>query len=315
LTSTTGIMASFDRAFSSAPVLTMPPQHAHHAPFDESAFPQSSQSFTNSSWSQTPRQVYAIAGRKRSRDEAAVNLDAPEKLIPQPIKETEEEWVFGEGMTLVKPGSGYVAEAGSQSGTWVEEQAAIEAAQKAEADQLVQEQLSQTRPSLRSNKSQRLQASDSFAPDQLDPLTRSSPTRDITNPLVASAPSPAQPVIDDFTVHLGIGWSRISDDENMQAAARGWAKFIENHFAISDAKIRLQSLGLQSYLVEANEGYFLFAENLRHGQLVSKDPERALQNLKTSPPIFDGPEPMQATETPKPLETIVELTDTTMDLS
>jgi hypothetical protein len=291
----------------------MAPQHAYHAPFDESAFPQSSQSFTTGSWAQTPRQIYAIAGRKRSRDEAAVNLDPPEKVAPVPIKETEEEWIYGEGMTLVKAGSGYVADAGSQSGTWVEEQAAIAAAQKAEADQLAQDQLAQTRPSLRSNKSQRLQASDSFAPDQKDPLNRSSPARDLANPLTAG--TPAQPVIDDFTLHLGIGWSRISEDEHMQAAARGWAKFIENHFAISDAKIRLQSLGLQSYLVEANEGYFLFAEDLRHGQLVSTNPERALQNLKTSPPTFDSPEPMQATETPKPLETIVEMSDSTMDLS
>jgi hypothetical protein len=293
----------------------MAPQPAHHAPFDESAFPQSAQSFDTTSWSQTPRQVHTVAGRKRSRDEAAVNLDTREKIVEPPIKETEEEWIYGEGMTLVKASSGYVTDAGSQSGTWVEEQAALETLQKAEADRLVQEQLAQARPSLRSNKSQRLQMSDSFAPDQHDPRNRPSPSRDIPNPLTTSADSLAQPVVDDFTLHLGIGWSRISEDEHMQAAARGWARFIENHFPVSDAKIRLQSRGLQSYLVEASEGYFLFAEDLRQGQLVSQNVERALQNLKSSPPVFDAAEAMHAMETPMPSETILELTDAKMDLS
>jgi hypothetical protein len=108
-----------------------------------------------------------------------------------------------------------------------------------------------------------------------------------------------QPVVDAFTLHLGIGWRRINDDEDIQAAARGWARYIENHYPISNAKIRLQSRALESYLVESSEGFFLFSEDLRQGRLVSQHPERAIQNLKTSPPTFDGSEIMEATETPK----------------
>lgn len=249
------------------------------------------------------------AGRKRSRDEAAVNLDPPEKLVETPLisKEAEEEWTYGPGMTLIKRKTGYVADASSQSGTWVEEKAGVEEARKTEAALVIQEQLSQTRPSLRSHKSQRLERTSTTSLNTLSmdtfPNNRSSPTRELgVNPMAASSDATSLPVIDDFTLHLGIGWSRISDDGDIQAAARGWARFIENHYPVTEAKIRLQSRGLQSYLVEANEGFFLFAENLRQGRLVSKDAARAMQNLRTSPPTFDGADTMQAATTPKSAE-------------
>jgi hypothetical protein len=134
--------------------------------------------------------------------------------------------------------------------------------------------------------------------------------------MTASSDSLAQPVVDDFTLHLGIGWSRISDDGHIQAAARGWARYIENHYPVTNVKILLESRGLQSYLVEATEGYFLFAENLRQGRLVSTTPEGTLNNLKISPPMFDGPTTMDASESAKPLDsTAATTTSTDMDMS
>ncbi|KAB5583693.1 hypothetical protein GE09DRAFT_1050473 [Coniochaeta sp. 2T2.1] len=294
-------MAAF-RTFTSSPVLTMPAQSSHQALFDRPSYASPAPSFGQlSSWSNTtlPNTCMA-AGRKRSRDEAAVNLDAPEKLVEPPvIKEAEEEWEYGPGMTLIKKNTSYVADAASQSGTWVEEKAAEEQARKAEDALLAQ---SQQRPSLRSNKSQRLEMTPTLAAVD-GQNSRSSPTRDLGNPMASSSDSLAQPVIDDFTLHLGIGWSRISEDEGIQAAARGWARYIENHYPVTNAKIRLESRGLQSYLVEADEGFFLFAENLRQGRLVSSNAERAIQNLKTSPPTFEGANTMEAMETPMPAET------------
>lgn len=241
------------------------------------------------------------AGRKRSRDEAAVNLDPPEKLVEPPvIKEAEDEWVYGPGMTLIKRSASYVPDATSQSGTWVEEKASEEEARKTEAAVLAQELLSQHRPSLRSHKSQRLATTPTLPPIDGTPNKRLSPTRELVNPLASSSDSLAQPVIDDFTLHLGIGWSRISDEDGIQAAARGWARYMENHYPVTNAKIRLESRGLQSYLVEADEGFFLFAENLRQGRLVSPNADRAIQNLKTSPPTFEGAHTMEATGTPMP---------------
>lgn len=240
------------------------------------------------------------AGRKRSRDEAAVNLDVEEAKLAtiEPVKEKEDEWVYGPGMTLIKKQSAYVAEAGSQSGTWLEE--------KNEADQKLKNEEArainqQARPSLRTNKSQRLDLNHVPTVDDNSQARRVSPVRE-----ARASPSAmdgnVQPIVDNFTLHLGIGWGRISEDEHIQAAARGWARYIENHFPVTNARIQLESRGLQSYLVEANEGFFLFAENLRQGQFVSKDPNQALNNLKANPPIFEGASPMCAAESPRPAQ-------------
>lgn len=229
-----------------------------------------------------------VAGRKRSRDEAAPNLatDEPEPHAP---KESDDEWEYGPGMVLIKKG-GYVAEASSQSGTWVEERAAEDEARKAK-DAITRLHEQQHRPSLRSNKSQRLeQNSTSNFGITIQPAVPR------TEPLPLE--SPAQPIVDQFTLHLGVGWRRISEDQHIQAAARGWARYIENHFPVSSAIIRLESKGLQSYLVEASEGFFLFSEDLRQGRLVSKTAESAMRNLKCSPPSFDGSETLIASTSP-----------------
>ncbi|KAJ4306649.1 hypothetical protein N0V88_000013 [Collariella sp. IMI 366227] len=287
-------MPTFNRIYASSPILGIPPQTAHQGALGNKSFLQNQAiSFSQpSSWRQQLTRTCSAAGRKRTRDEAAVNLDPPEKLVEAPVvKESEDEWIYGPGMTLIKKSGGYVADASSQSGTWVEERAAQEQARKAEAALLAE---AQSRPSLRSHKSQRLDMATTSNTNDTLPSRRSSPTREASNPMTASSDSLAQPIVDDFTLHLGIGWSRISDSEHIQAAARGWARYIENHYPVTNAKILLESRGLQSYLVEATEGYFLFAENLRQGRLVSTTADGALNNLKISPPVFDGLETMTA---------------------
>lgn len=314
-------MPSFDRIYASSPVLAMPPQVAHQVPLGKSFLHRQALSLGQPvSWPAQLVRGSSVAGRKRSRDEASVNLDPPEKVVETPvIKESEDEWIYGPGMTLIKKNASYVADAASQSGTWVEERAAKEEARKAEAALLAQQQLAQSRPSLRSHKSQRLDITTPTNADDQFPGRRPSPTRQAVNPMTASSDSLAQPIVDDFTLHLGIGWSRIS--EHIEAAARGWARYIENHYPVTNVKILLESRGLQSYLVEANEGYFLFAENLRQGRLVSTTPEGALNNLKSSPPVFDSLDTMDASESPKPLDSTsgiaphAALASTEMDMS
>ena len=299
-------MPSFDRVYASSPVLSMPLQAAHQASLGKPFLQYQANPFSQpASWRAHHIRGSSVAGRKRSRDEASVNLDPPEKLVEPPTtKEPEDEWVYGPGMTLIKKSASYTADATSQSGTWVEEQAAKEEARKAQAALLAQEQLAQSRPSLRSHKSQRLDMTGSANTDELFPSRRSSPTRDAANPMTTPSDSLAQPIVDNFTVHLGIGWNRISEDSRIQAAARGWARYIENHYPVTHAKILLESRGLQSYLVEATEGYYLFAENLRQGRLVSVTADGALQNLKSSPPVFEGLDTMAASEPSKPLESV-----------
>ncbi|KAL2184795.1 hypothetical protein L209DRAFT_765671 [Thermothelomyces heterothallicus CBS 203.75] len=310
-------MPSFDRVYASSPVLAIPAQTAHPVSLDKSFLQHQILPLSQpASWRPQLVRTCTAAGRKRSRDEASVNLDPPEKLVELPVKEPEDEWVYGPGMTLIKKSAGYVADASNQSGTWLEERAAAEEARKTEAALLAQEQLAQSRPSLRSHKSQRLDmTTTSISSDGMLSGCRSSPTREAINPMTASSDSLAQPIVDDFTLHLGIGWSRISDNEHIQAAARGWARFIENHYPVTNAKILLESRGLQSYLVEATEGYFLFAENLRQGRLVSTTSEGALDNLKVSPPVFDGLEIMNASASARSPDSIASTTSADIDMS
>jgi len=324
-------MSSFSRTAS--PVLTIPPQPAHQVPGDGPLFSHQSSPFGHSaSWSQPKvRSPFEVRrGRKRSRDEAAVNLDPTERAPPavDAVREDEDEWEYGPGMILIKKSNGYVHDASNQSGTWLEEKAAEEEARKTEAALVAQRRQAQERPSLRSHKSSRLDTSANL-PHQEVQANRSSPGRDLgdspTSIPCVVADAIAQPVVDDFTLHLGIGWNRLSEDEHIQAAARGWARYIENHFPVTDAKIRLESKGLESYLVETNEGFFLFSENLHRGQLVSKDSHRALENLRANPPIFESTVTMVPAETPKPAEpetmavtappTLPTHTDVDMDMS
>ncbi|TVY18437.1 hypothetical protein LARI1_G004685 [Lachnellula arida] len=253
------------------------------APFEKGNSPPN----PSPSWSQLPASAPpSAAGRKRSRDEAAPNLGDDDLLDPAPQskpQENEEEWEYGEGMVLIKPNVGYIMEADSQTGTWAEEK----------LEEKPKPAVSPEAPILRATKSQRLNSTvPSIAEEVLQngELIASSPER--SNGLV-------EPTIDDFTRHLGIGWSLISASEHIQAAARGWTKYIENHYPVTNAKIRLQSKGLASYLVEANEGYFLFGEDLKQGRLVSASLEKVWENLRGPLPIFDGEVTMDAGETPK----------------
>lgn len=293
-------MASFSRQFSSAsPVLAMSPQPSHQTPFAMGGFAQHQHAPPHSFGTapfQAPSSVAlpplaSSAGRKRSRDEASINLE-PE-VPPPPPRDDEDEWVYGEGMVLIKPGPRYVADASSQSGTWLEENSTAN-------EEAVQRQREAALVDVRSNKSQRIDHG--IGSDASPPLPLGSNGQPALAVVSGSPADTTQgPVIDDFTLHLGIGWRRISDEEHIQAAARGWARFIENHFPVSNVNIRLESKGLQSYLVEASEGFFLFAETLRQGQLVSLTVDGALRNLQSSPPMFDGTDVLVAAESPRPI--------------
>ncbi|KAK8086866.1 hypothetical protein PG994_001840 [Apiospora phragmitis] len=301
-------MGSFSRTQS--PVLTMPPSGAHQSHFGMPMFPHQPSPLghsvpykaASSVWAQPPARpsLAQTAGRKRSREEASINLDVEEakRETIEPVKEPEDTWVYGEGMVLIKSPSTYVANAGSQSGTWLEEKAAKDAVRRNEEARSINQQ---ARPSLRSNKSQRLDMNNIPVPATNAPSNRSNPTRET--------------VVDNLTLHLGIGWSRVSDSEHIQAASRGWARYIENHFPVTNVNIQLESKGLQSYLVEASEGYFLFGEDLRQGQLVSRDLNQAFVNLKASPPVFEGAAPMVAAGTPQPTTDAAPVLDVDMDMS
>lgn len=273
----------------------MPPQPSHQSSFGVTGFSHQhaapSSAFEGAyAASSAPSSSCPIAprsGRKRSRDEASINLEAD--AVPPPPADPEAGWVYGPGMTLIKPDQGYAADAGTQSGTWVEERSETEkiARRKHEEAQ---------RPVIRSHKSQRVDRSSSRSPLSFAARKSPLPTGFVADP----DPANKVPEIDSFAIQLGIGWKRISEDEHIQAAARGWARFIENHYAISNAVVRLESKAHQSYLVQSDQGFFLFSENLRQGRLVSTNIVGAMQNLQSNPPMFEGVDTFYASEPPSP---------------
>lgn len=218
------------------------------------------------------------AGRKRSRNEASMNLE-PDSQATSLTLESEEDWAYGEGMVLIKPGSGYITDATSQSGTWVEEQEGI-------TKETTTRHLVEQTDHVRSRKAHRIDQSEHII----------SPSKEVGEMVHGAGITTGTPIIDDFTIHLGIGWSKLCETGHIQAAARGWARYIENHYPLSHVVVRLESKGLQSYLVEAREGLFLFAEDLSHGRLVSRTADGALRNLQNGPPVFEGRDELWAAE-------------------
>ena len=313
-----------DTLFSKGPTMVLPNQHNpffhDDTPMGASDFGTpaandggntSPSIFENHSTTWTPSSgrapVSTNPSRKRSRDETSyesVSADgsyfpAPQAVsTPAPIP--EEEPIYGEGMVLLNPKTGRAIAAESQTGTWYEERNEAEAINRhiPVADEAI-------RPEMTSRKSQRLHAlvpkPDDLAQAVVSP---DSPTK-----------SAVEPAIDDFTISLGIGWTGVaSEDPDLQAAARGWAKYIDNHYAaqgVHGAKVLSKSKGLNAYLVGAQEGFFLFSDDLLEGRMIGTSWERTIINLRSQPMVFDGTETLKAVRTPSP-EANDEITDRNM---
>jgi len=113
----------------------------------------------------------------------------------------------------------------------------------------------------------------------------------------------AEPVIDHFSHLLGVGWNRISPDPDTQAATRGWARYIENHYHLSDVEIMLTSKAFEGACLVcarngAHKGYFLFSEDLGQARLVAYNWDICVGRLQSSPLTFQTEETLMAARTP-----------------
>ena len=108
----------------------------------------------------------------------------------------------------------------------------------------------------------------------------------------------ADPIIDQYTHLLGVGWTHVGEDSGFVAMARGFSRYIDNHYPLTDSKILLTSKSLRSYLVKSSQGYFLFKEDLGAGRLVATTWEDTLANLQSLPVRFSGAQPLLAARTP-----------------
>ena len=247
--------------------------------------PDSSRNFTPPAPPASSISTTTNPSRKRSREEMSDDgMEASTDSAKTPVVEPEP--IYGEGMVLINPSTGVSTSAESQTGTWYED--------KLEADLLA------------ATKAKELEAAQ--ASERVVMPMRKCQRRDISFKLDSSngqlgsidhpKAGPEEPAIDLFTHLFGVGWARVGTDPDMQAAARGYAKFIENHYPLSTVAVVLKSKGLDAYLVQTAGGFYLFKEDLNEGQLVGSNWEKCLANLQRSPIAFEGTETLKAVRTP-----------------
>ena len=224
--------------------------------------------------------------RKRSREEMSDDaMDSTTNPVEAPVVTPEP--IYGEGMVLINPSTGVSTSAESQTGTWYEDKLESDLLAAAQAKELEEAQASE-RLVMPMRKCQRRDTSfklDVAGSGQLCSIN-------------LQKSGPEEPAIDLFTHLLGVGWSRLNADPDMQAAGRGYAKYIENHYPLSTVAVVLKSKGLDAYLVRTAGGFYLFKDDLSEGQMVGSDWEKCLANLQRSPMAFEGTETLRAVRTP-----------------
>ncbi|KAJ6096228.1 hypothetical protein N7486_006974 [Penicillium sp. IBT 16267x] len=247
--------------------------------------------------------------RKRSRDDASFGEALALPPAPKPNQTPKKEPIYGEGMVLLNPEIGLALSADSQTGTWYEETAESQASKAAESQ--ASKAASVSSNALQSDavdisrKSQRL---DTSAPG-LDDIARSSNQHRLNGSeadqhrnLAGGSTPPAEPLIDDATLLLGISWQRMDIDDDMAPAVRGWIKYIDNQYVsyLRNSQILMKSRALNAYLVAAtpvsafSPAFYLFNEDLTQAQLVASSWDACLQNLRHTPIIFEGAAPIAA---------------------
>ncbi|KAI9800205.1 MAG: hypothetical protein M1825_004189 [Sarcosagium campestre] len=330
---------------SSEPVAVLTPQqpsmfnsHSHFSQSSPSAFSPWSEKRTAFAPS-----TKKSRGQKRSLDDmvdtevepsaAAVVAAAAALRQDYTAASAQDSAMYGKGMTMIQPNRSAVL-ASSQTDSWAADLArenihppisrttlsSSHATPRSEPIRLAQTHKVQrldTPPSLTSSSLPSPSAS-SLVPVTSTPTSIStsaaSALGSTSGPLGHSPPKmqlqTAGPRIDDCTHILGIGWTRYGDDAadpHMQAAARGWARYIENHYPLSSVRLLLESKALNAYLVATAQGFFLFQDDLRQGRLVGSTEQATLANLQTVPVSFEGAESLTAVGTPQsqPTTTVV----------
>ena len=290
--------------YSASPTVFVPPHHHTFGQLSHETHQQPAQAFRQSfshrsQWrpSASKPVLFTNPSSKRSRDEVEDESPNPSAFSNTMPKFQEEPVEYGEGMTLISSSTGRAISADSQTGTWYEEnleierQASIKAAES--LAQAAQDCASRPKKSLRLD-SLPIPSLSAFAKESED-----------AHFCPRATDSPAS---DSATHLLGVGWKLISQEEDTQAAAKGWAKYIDNHYpSITNVQLLLKSEGHQAYLVRAiptgdglenAEGFFLFAEDLNEGRLVAKTWDTCIPNLQKSPILFEGEKVLKAVRTP-----------------
>ncbi|KAJ5960391.1 uncharacterized protein N7479_007541 [Penicillium vulpinum] len=264
--------------------------------------------------------------RKRSRDEStfeeaiAPSVALGHQAVPAP----KFQPIYGEGMVLLNPQTGLAISAESQTGTWYEQESEVQQAAAAPVSSRSNALLSDAADV--SRKSQRLDKSapglDDIALSSIRQRLNNSSSNDQHRTVNAGPAPPAEPLVDDATRLLGIGWQRVNTNDDMAPAVRGWTKYIDNQYSahLHNSQMLMKSRALNAYLVAAtptsgtSPAFYLFSEDLTQGQLVASSWEACLQNLRSSPIMFESASPLGAIDRPSAKPTSFNSMDTGVPL-
>lgn len=109
----------------------------------------------------------------------------------------------------------------------------------------------------------------------------------------------ADPIVDGYTRLLGIGWTSATANSDVAAMARGYTRYIVNHYPLTNVEILAMNKGSGIYLVESSQGYFVFNEELNSGRLVARTKMETIANLLDSPVRYSSATPLFAARTPE----------------
>ncbi|KAL9027329.1 MAG: hypothetical protein Q9196_004132 [Gyalolechia fulgens] len=105
---------------------------------------------------------------------------------------------------------------------------------------------------------------------------------------------------DPMALDLGIGWKSIGEDPDRQAAARGWANFIQQHYSIGPVQILGRGTGNDSILAEACGSFYVFYGDLRYGALVALSWSECIQEFRSNPTLeFESDRIIRARDNPE----------------
>lgn len=234
--------------------------------------------------------------RKRSRDDFDDHFSSAMAVQPIAAMQVEEEPIYGEGMTIIDRKTGRAVGADSQTGTWFEEQ--LEAERLATAQAAAQLAISQQAALQAEQASRRPKKA-----IRLDSMSGLPTSTGMVTPPQTPVTASHEPVVDAATLMLGVGWRIIPTDKDMQAAKRGWARYIDNHYSeLCDADIVLKSDGQEAFLVQATNdaqrGIYLFKDDLSEGRFVAITWEECAVVMRT-PDIILGRSVLSAVSSPK----------------
>lgn len=227
----------------------------------------------------------SATSKKRMREEISPEDEAMGgTLPPSRTPGISPTAIYGEGMARINPLTGTATTAETQTGTWFEDQ--LEKKLRTDVEEKAV-QMTDSEGELPKRKVQRRDTTSSNADVALAANHTDSPKATV-----------ADPTIDQYTHLLGIGWTYVGGNSDLAAMARGFSRYIANHYPLTDSEILLSSKSLESYLVKSSEGYFLFKEDLLSGQLVARTWDDTLANLQCSPVRFSWAQPLFAARTP-----------------